>query len=252
MQKVIEKIHKKFDTAGEKLLKEAKRIVSEGFVVNSDKVDRFMAIGFTSAKIIKDKESDLKKQQEASETIEAIEYYSLHYPNYKFISEKQIEKISKKYGLLYGAAKNYLGDIPDKNLAEIEAFKLRQEDYYEDIYTSLGSMVSFWYENTSVRAWPSPEERGYMVNSPSGIIAAIKDNSETVSYPPVPEKPPFKICAPKKDFNTQGYEVIDGYKLVYDPIVIQPVKYKSILGGLIISKWGLEGQDAELVNEKMN
>jgi hypothetical protein len=43
----------------------------------------------------------------------------------------------------------------------------------------------------------------------------------------------------------------DGYRLEYnlpDPIVLQPVNG----GYLIVSKWGLEGEDAELTNEKMN
>lgn len=42
--------------------------------------------------------------------------------------------------------------------------------------------------------------------------------------------------------------VRDGFKLEYDPIVLQPVDK----GYLVISKWGIEGEDEIVVNQKMN
>jgi hypothetical protein len=65
------------------------------------------------------------------------------------------------------------------------------------------------------------------------------------------KKEGFKICASVKDFDTSNMRIEDGYRLEYnlpDPIVLQPVNG----GYLIVSKWGLEGEDAELTNEKMN
>jgi len=241
MEKTIRKIHKKFDTASEKLLAEAKAIVSAPVVNDTKTIERLHKIGFNTAKPIKDAEEMFKRQEKAKETIEAIEYYQLHYPNYKFISEEQIQAICKKYGLLYGESKNYLGAIPEKNLTEIEAFKLREEDYYEDTYFSL------WSSMVGQRLFaPSFSFLDGTLHLDYGT-RATEELKETAK-----QKPPFKICAPKKDFNTSGYEVKDGYKLVYDPIVIQPVKYKNLDGGLVISKWGIEGQDESLVNEKMN
>lgn len=268
MQKIIEKIHRKFDTAGEKLLAQAKEILATPIVNNSDKITRLNKIGFGTAKPIKDLEEVTKKKTEAQETIEAIEYYQTYYPSYKFISKSQIEKICKKYGLLFGESKNYLGDIPDKNLAEIEAFKLREEDYYEEIswssmFENFGMFMPirsvlprqwFWYENNQSSQLVDKIEISNDTVTTQGLIPQIQASGNTAYYDATPKKtkPPFKICAPKKDFNTQGYEVKDGYKLVYDPIVIQPVKYKNIEGGLVISKWGLEGEDKDLVNEKLN
>ncbi len=265
MQKTIEKIHRKFDTAGEKLLAQAKEILATPVVSNSDKIIRLNKIGFGTSKPIKDLEEVTKKKTEAQETIEAIEYYQTYYPSYKFIAKSQIEKICKKYGLLFGESKNYLGDIPDKNLAEIEAFKLREEDYYEEpksIWESLimPSYFNNFYERYMIGVDPirtEPQTQGLIPTITSnnndmvmslGMSLLAKEKTKT----PKKEKPAFKICAPKKDFITQGYEVQDGYKLVYDPIVIQPVKFKNIEGGLVISKWGLEGQDESLVNEKLN
>ncbi len=279
MQKIIEKIHRKFDTAGEKLLLQAKEIINAPMVNDTGKIERFQKIGFTSGKPIKDAEGAFKKQQEAKAQIEAIEYYQTYYPSYKFISEPQIQKICKKYGLLYGESKNYLGDIPEKNLSEIEAFKLREEDYLEETVSWMGSMFNDMVARYSspFRFWSEPADEfpktgviGYdpigakdngdgshTITLNKGLIPTIMEGGNSVGYDSKPkeqkkQKPAFKICAPKKDFNTAGYEVKDGYKLIYDPIVIQPVKYKNVLGGLIISKWGLEGMDASLTNETNN
>jgi len=262
MQKTIEKIHRKFDTAGEKALLEAKAILASPEIKNLKKIERFKKIGFTSGKPIKDAEAASQKQQQALETVEAIEYYQMYYPSYKWISEAHIEKICKKYGLLYGKSESYLGDIPEKNLSEIEAFKLREEDYYVEPLSWMSEMINsitikysqpFWFERNEQFSIQDEASKTEPVST-KGIIPTIMENGNVVSYPPKEEKKkaPFKICAPKKDFNTKGYEVKDGYKLVYDPIVIQPVKYKGILGGLIVSKWGIEGEDETLVNEKNN
>lgn len=237
-------------------------------VNDTQKIERFQKIGFSAAKPIKDAEERFKKQQTASEQIEAIEYYQTYYPSYKFISEEQIQKICKKYGLLYGDSGQYLGDIPEKNLSEIEVFKMREEDFYDGGWLGLNDLVgqhlsmyrrrtggleTFFTRQYSIGVDPFGSREGTAGwRAERGIMATIAEQGNATTYPPEKKKPPFKICAPQKDFNTAGYEVKDGYKLIYDPIVIQPVKYKNILGGLIISKWGLEGQDGSLVNEISN
>ncbi len=264
MNKIVEKIHRKFDTASEKLLTEAKAIVAAPVVLETEKIERLNKIGFNAAKPIGDAEKGFKKKEAAKEMIEAIEYYQVYYPSYKFIHEEQIQKICKKYKLLYGDGSNYLGDIPEKNLAEIEAFKLREEDYHEEELWGGG-----WL-NSMILRYSNPIPSPFFYYSPDSVLRSDTEKQETfkgiiptimeqqakeeisVTETPKKQKPPFKICAPQKDFNMQGYEVKEGYKIVYDPIVIQPVKYKSILGGLIVSKWGLEGKDESLVNEIQN
>jgi hypothetical protein len=263
MSRTIEAIHKRFDIAGERLLAQAKRIIANIKEPNTDKVERLKALGFGATKPIKEMQEREKAKISAHETIEAVEYYQAFYPSYKFISLKQIESISKKYGLLYGDSKNYLGDIPDKNLAEIEAFKLREEDYYEEPKSVWESLImppyfNSFYERYMIGVDPTGTESAQT----QGLIPAVTSDramslgmallAEEKTKAPKKNKPSFKICAPKKEFNTSGYEVKDGFRLVYDPIVIQPVKYKTIEGGLIISKWGLEGQDEFLMNEKLN
>jgi hypothetical protein len=59
----------------------------------------------------------------------------------------------------------------------------------------------------------------------------------------------FKICAPASDMKTDGMELKDGYKLIPDPIVLFPCRNQIYC---IVSKWGIEGEDSALVNEKSN
>ncbi len=63
-------------------------------------------------------------------------------------------------------------------------------------------------------------------------------------------KVPLYICAPKADMNIEG-KIMKGVfatNPVPDPIVLHYVDD----GFLILSKWGLEGQDPMLVNEAHN
>jgi hypothetical protein len=244
MQKTIEKIHRKFDTASEKALAEAREVLKTSAAKDEKKIERFKKIGFTSGKPIKDAREAETKIAAARNMIDAIDYYAQHYPGYKFITESEIQKICKKYGLLYGDSSQYTGDIPEKNLQEIEAFTLREEDYTEDFSSVWGG--SFLRESMRQMMF------GYRWRMDGDRVSVELDNEAPLQTDSPKSKPAFKICAPKTDFNTIGYEVKDGYKLIYDPIVIQPVSRKGINGGLIISKWGLEGEDESLVNEKMN
>lgn len=256
MQKTIQKIHKEFDTASEKALAEAKQIVAAPATIDTAKIERFQKLGFTSGKPIKDAEEGFNKTHGAFKLIAAIEYFKSHYPFQKFITEKQIEIICKKYGLLYGDASQYSGDIPEKNLSEIEAFKLRDEDHYreevmfEGFVNAMRNAVHEFHVRLHPRVIMQPNGDAMIEARTQFEVNPFDDDYKVKAKK---EKPPFKICAPKKDFVIEaGYEIKKGYKLIYDPIVIQPVKYKDIVGGLIVSKWGLEGADQSLVNEKEN
>lgn len=228
---VIEEIHNAFDNAGERLLNEAKEILAKGF--NSDKGERLKKLGFMKAKDAVEAAAKIKEQEEKKELATLIEYYQTWYPNNKFINEVTVKSICEKYGLYCGEVGYYKGDVPEKNLIEIENFKLRDEDMqtrtnYDDwVYNRMWRGVV----QASFLGQPTPS---YNDNPPT----EIKERKV---------KPSFHICAPEKDFE-MSYMRKEGHKLIPDPIVLQPVKG----GYLIVSKWGLESEDETLVNEKMN
>ena len=63
----------------------------------------------------------------------------------------------------------------------------------------------------------------------------------------------LRICAPISEMNTSGYELRDGYRLVYDPIVSIEVTHKNgIKGEIIITAWGDESSDELVINQNSN
>ena len=274
---LVAEIHDAFYSADERLLQEAKVLLNTPQEDKAKKAERINKLGFGSAKPVKEVAGHASKSADASKLIKAIEYWRIHYPNNKFITEPEVKKICEKYGLVLGEAGKYLGDIPEKNLSEIESFQLRPEDYIEQVTfeSQLNYIVSRYmglptpsdppqYESpflgvVSSRSRRSVEEesiikpmefyRGISMIGldPFGSFGKPKKTKE-------PEKkvekvrPEFKICAPPTDFNTSGYVLQKGYILVYDPVVLQPVKD----GYLIVTAWGKEASDEIVVNETHN
>lgn len=244
---LVAEIHNEFDTSTERLLNEAKSILAKN--INTSKGETLRSLGFTSSKPSIDSAADIKSKQENEQLAKHIEHYSTFYPNNKFITEKEVEKISKKYGLLCGEVGYYIGDVPDKNVSEISNFKLREEDCTKH--------KCGWYKveyGGGFRPMFLPSSKkenghyGWIKNDwrIGGFINSVKEGQE-YHY----ERPEFKICASVKDFDMNQMRVTDGYKLeqnIPDPIVLQPVNG----GYLIVSKWGLEAEDNDLVNEKLN
>lgn len=228
---VIEEIHNEFDTATERLLSEAKNILANADKIKQEKADRLKRLGFGQAKEVAETKAQIEEQRKSEALAKSILYYQTYYPSNKFITEEEVIRICKKYGLVWGDVHYYKGDVPEKNLQEIEQFKLRQEDM--QVRTNLDDYYEGQMRNMmrSRMAFPSYSE------APTEIIERYV-------------APPFKICAPQKDFDTRNMIVSKDLKLmeINDPIVLQPVKD----GYLVVSKWGMEASDDNLVNEKMN
>lgn len=233
---VIAEIHSDFDTASERLLKEAKEIVAQ----DTGKGDRLRSLGFSNALPVKETDDVRKAQYEVRQLAERVSYFNQWYPHNKFITEQSVQRICEKYGLVFADAQYYKGDVPEKNLREMEQFVLRKEDMVVD---PIGSIVSRLRSSMMGIDW------GY------GFVAPRSewDDSPLPSYEykePKATKPSFKICAPEKDFDTTMLDK-KGHKLelnIPDPIVLQPVKG----GYLIVTKWGLEASDDLVKNEKAN
>jgi hypothetical protein len=246
INELIEEIHESFYTEVDKLLAEAKvmRPTESSQEDLIRKAERLRKLGFTATKetsavIPEEKRIELAKQENnrKAELIEAIKYFSQKYPQYKFITEESVSKICEKYGLVYGLVSNYIGTVPDKNLEQMEQFKIHDED---KCYIKKSS--SAYSDNIEICKMPDEFERKMRISS-----------YFSVSY----SQCPLEIAAPIKDFNTQGKE-LKGNKLVAkkieipDPVVLQPVYYKGTKHYLIVTAWGLEASDELVINERNN
>ena len=320
----VMEIHNKFNTASDKLLKKAEDILAKQVEENGEKIDRLKSFGFTKTKDNTAKEDDKKQKDYQQKLIEAINFFRIKYPNYKFIPEKQAQKICKKYGLVLGGVDQYKGFVPDKNLHEIERFfEKHPEARYTYIKSGgdlIGRGIIGWATNGETSA-TKEEYDAFMYKESQeklaelGIEAAkpeikaqevfkpFSDNLKSAKdmmneYLAIPKTEPYglhsikgrqtgrslfydelyryympsylserihtketvsrkdaklKICAPIADMNTSGYELKDGWKLVYDPIVSLSVTHANGITGLvIITAWGDEASDEMVINQNQN
>lgn len=243
MKTVVEEIHAEFDTASEVMLAEANQIIKTGFSV--EKEARLQNLGFARSKAA-------SAHDKATEQAKVIAHYQQTYPLNKFITDDAVEQICKKYNLVLGAVSSFIGDVPEKNLVEIENFKVKEKDYkhafswleplnFNNFIFGVDPVQNTWDVETSAGPGRSIRPWSLQVQMYEQALRDFPTAKE-------PIKPKFEICAPEKDFNTQGLKK-KGHKLVpEDPIVLCPVKG----GYLVVSKWGIEASDVDLVNPQMN
>lgn len=218
VEEKIAEIHNKFDIAGESALREANAILDrKEDEVLIKRAETLKSLGFTATPEVLSLNEKIKTMDAAKAKARTITQYSQKYPQYKFILKEQVVEICKKYGLVCGEANLYKGTIPDKNIQEIANFSVLPEDV--------------WYD--------------YRAYGHRDVV-----NGKNIGNRESGSKKPFYICAPKKEMNMEGKKEVGSFLIndVPDPIVLHWLPD----GYLIVSKWGLEGQDPDLVNEKMN
>ena len=235
----VAEIHETFFTEVDKLLEEA-RIFRSTEIKNPtvfEKGKRLANLGFTSAKTVQESKEEQKRLDKIAEEnankqllVNAIEYFSNKYPLYRFITMSSINRICEKYGLKHGAVYLYEGEVPDKNLNEIENAKIDDNDR---VYAANS-------EYSSGKQFFSKKEYDDYRRS---------DNNYLRYYGW--DKLGFIIAAPRKDFRSNTH--VEGNQIMekpvpLDPIVMMPVMFESKVFYLIISAWGDEASDPEVVN----
>jgi hypothetical protein len=258
---IIEEIHESFFTEVDKLFATAK--VSNSLDTNKqallDKCKRLKTIGFTNTKEVKEAEIEIerinnlqKENEQKQELIEAINFFSIAYPTYKFITEDSVNKICQKYGLVYGEISRYLGTVPDKNLKHIEQFNVHDE---HECYIT-GTII------TDFRRSSKPINMKYITKEEHEVISLRRSKQDeyallllSMNSREINLKCPLEIAAPIKDFDMKGMEVKDNkiQKIqIPDPIVLKPVVFKNKKHYLIVTAWGEEASDEIVVNQQMN
>lgn len=280
--RIIEEIHEEFYSEVDKLLSEAK--ISNSLDTDKqaliDKCSRLKILGFTSTQEVKEAEEELARITQLKEEnskkdalVKAINYFSFKYPQYKFITEDSVKKICAKYNLIYGAIDKYIGTVPDKNLKQMENFKIHSDDI---CWTKIVSSI-YWREardasffgGINLRLEKEKKERqekehlAYMASLDNEVKNQTR--REKILYPPrivssheyIEEMAcPLEIAAPLSDFNTKGME-LKNFQLteihIPDPVVLRPVFFEGVgKAYLIVSAWGQESSDELVVNQKMN
>lgn len=127
----VEQIHAEFDSAQERLLLDSSRILDnlklEKQVEN--KSNDLESLGFVKSEgVTKIKETQEARTQ-AENLARRIQYFKMKYPNEKFITTDELERICKKYNLVHAPVNCYIKDVPEKNVHEMKnCKKLEFED----------------------------------------------------------------------------------------------------------------------------
>lgn len=230
----IEQIHHEFHIASDILLEQAKNHIEEANKKPIDKVKRLMSLGFTQATQVDETKVAIKQAELSASQIESVQYYKRKYPLNKFITEEQVKTICHKYGLVCGAVSRYKGFVPEKNMDEIERFKIDEKDAAKKVW-SVGTYINYIGQELDD---DGENARLY------GTLFRREERSL-----------PLEICAPVKDMDMTGMTIERGYKMqeikkvIPDPVVLYPVKGG---GFLILTAWGDEASDPLVVNPIQN
>lgn len=244
-KETIEAIHAEFNSAGDKLLAEARDIIAGLSSHNSEKASALSRVGFTSTKEVVEV-GEIEKLKKENESIAgAIQYYSVHFPQYKFITKKMAMAICEKYNLVLGEVSQYTGFVPQKNLNQISKF-FEGENEINTRYTTRSSHIFSRPLVITKDQYEQDKKHEAMARELAlqsiGRWYTMKGNV------------PLSIAAPLKDMKTDGYTLKDRLfsKEISDPVVMAPVQYNGIDLFCIITAWGEEASDPIVVNETAN
>jgi|ERR1051325_17043 hypothetical protein len=263
-QYTIEEIHEEFDTAQERLLKQANDILKND--AKNEKAKLYKELGFNSEKHLK----------ETAETAKAIvlagklEYYVNAYPQQKFLTVDELKRICKKYNLIYAPVGRYKEDVPFKNLQEIKnAKELKPHDRVGSVVTSVSYELWFhmkgseFYNLLQGRTFPVPASEGNMSSEREAINFAknvlFPNDSRLEGFNSVVKTTYTRtdlsgrfIAAPKSHFNLKGVDFDGefGYAHTSKFEVKDPIVFEFVQGSFvrILSKWGEVTDDEALIN----
>ncbi len=282
-QTLIKKLHAEVDNAEDRLLKEADEVLEkalEGTQIQTlsslkEKAERLEKIGFGSAEAVQEY-NRVKDQEEeryfkilrAKERAELIKYYKQNYPFQKFITEEELDRLCVKYNLIHAPVANYIKQVPEKNLKEIEnAKQLDEKDdggqLYNYIYKSGASAKEFKSFCNKLGGLPFTKHQIDEIKNKYGIGGHMEDLIYHLS-PKLIKKTILSdleeidrrglfIAAPEGHFNLKGISKKSKFGFFKTTIKKDPIVFRYVKGGIqVLTKWGLEAQDELLTNEINN
>lgn len=240
---VVKQIHHEFETAGERLFKEAEAIINGTNIEGKqEKVALLAKLGFKQTEEYQKWQTEKQQLDNNQELVDLIQYYHIHYPNNKFITKNQVTQICDKYNLVCGSVELYKGFVPETKLKSMADFNLNLKEklYLDSDYFRSYQDGDMWFDfKRSVIDGVEYEKEQASRNT---------NSYRYTHYQCINDK--FEICAPIKDMDMKNHTLKGRFlvKNIPDPVVLQRVSG----GYLIITAWGDEASDELVVNNKMN
>ncbi len=264
-KEVIEQIHKEFNTAGDLLLAQANEILNDH--TNAEILNKGLKLqhlGFVSAQTTKESAELQVVREKNAGVAKAVREFKMLYPNNKFISAEDVQRICKKYNLFQGPVEAFKAHVPDKNMEEIAQFSSKN-----NIFGYKFKSVQFRYESDRRDHGKEVAKflQHYIFSNQSEYDAREVIGQNTSCSTTVPRDAygvsKLTICAPEKDFTTKGLNrnwltrtIESATKITVsvapDPVVLYPVAYQGVSGYIIVTAWGDEANDPLIFNEQKN
>lgn len=239
MKSIVEQIHEEFYTASNKIV--------ESVIPTKAKV--LYNLGFTSSSEAKAFDPELTKLKEF------VLHYRMRYPNNKFITDDEVQKICRKYKLICGPVSAYKGTVPDDKLVQIARFKLNKEDVRPDEFEY---RINYLFDHNGL---PRTIKAFKRLGDRDDISDYIEENLRPINSFYIKSATEIHtnheglfICAPEKEMGIEGltkkgvFAFLIKERVIEDPVVLKPCKG----GFLIVAAWGPEASDEDVVNHKMN
>lgn len=266
MKTTVEQIHAEVDSAQHRLLEEAQSIIA-GSNINFNKMDRLLALGFTSSsEVVENQEKHLALVSSKAQA-ELISHYMQIYPFLKFLTEQELNRICEKYNLIHAPVKNYIKFVPEKNLKEIEGSQeLQESDVFPAklMITELRSNPSSvtvgakgrhhifekWATNYSFNQQMNTEQlKSFYLSLNIGGLDGVNVYAGLSTWGRIDMSGLF-IAAPKShlDLKDLSQKTKHGFFHVEKIEPKDPIVFRYCRGGIqVLTKWGEEAEDPSLI-----
>ena len=263
----VQEIHDEFDNACDAFLNQIKEVLKETSETDIENASKLKSLGFYRADNVKKYDKIITSAKDAREAKAYVEDYGVRYTE-KFITENMVGIICKKYGLVLGETRDFIGEIPSKNTKEIIEFskrfiaKDRRISYNTGFMASSAAMWAPSVPNRGMRGIIEydPPMRDDFESSTERQRRMLRQQEEAVMKQRIANEqaredrqadPTFMVVGTLDQFDMTGNKVDSSYRIVSDNP--DPVVLAQVPGGyLIVTKWGAEADIQEFHNEKEN
>lgn len=161
-------VHKEFDTAVDELIRKIEGL-SEPNAEEAEVNGVLSAAGFNNVPSVSKMITERGTIKQLRADVECAKRYLQRYPQYKFLTENQLNVICKKYGLVYSIATHFMGEIPIRNKKEIAAFRVQSTDVRENWRGYRSFFVAAPYDQFDSRE-VRKVEGSYRLSEPDPIV----------------------------------------------------------------------------------
>lgn len=235
-------VHNECDRESEAILKEANLVIEKSKKKDAALMDKLRQMGF---------ENSVSVKEDSEEKIsEDLLRYRLLYPQNNFLTEQAIERICKKYGLLFAHSHHFIGEIPLKNQIEMANFKLAG-DYIpvlaidkKKFNESFGEIkkikkqlkTASWFSAILLVINLVALKNGYQKYITKKEFDDANKNDNNLSFRKT-LPPDFRIIATPENISLANKEIVGEYRVVdKDPVVFCRIGSVYIQ----VSAWGDE------------